>query len=32
MPSPVDLEENDLFSDDEKTVPSLTSTTIDLQV
>ncbi len=32
IPSPVESEENDLPSDEEKTAPSLTSTTLDLQV
>jgi len=32
MPSPIDLEENDLQSDDEKTVPSTSTTTNDFQV
>jgi len=31
MPSPIDLEENDLQSDDEKTVPSTSTTTLDFQ-
>jgi len=32
MPSPIDIEENDLQSDDEKNAPSNASTTIDFQV